>query len=268
MSTLVQQAAEIHNNGSDTGGQPQIPENVELYQPYEGNQITLPEKAQCLAVKAFLKMCDIPFHIMLRSNAEQMSPSGAVPFIKAGADIVSEFDPIVEYVSKKGLSLSEELSGGQKSEMKAYMALSINRLYLAEMYLSWNVKETADQKTKQRYGSPYPWPLSLILPYLKQREAVSYLKAHNSWQDFLPDQVYDEVNLCCKALSDKLGGEQYFFLDRPTELDALVYGHLKTLQMMEAEDKRLADMVNKYPTLVHFCDRIRDRYFIERERSR
>ncbi|XP_030828875.1 metaxin-2-like [Strongylocentrotus purpuratus] len=76
MSTLVQQAAEIHNNGSDTGGQPQIPENVELYQPYEGNQITLPEKAQCLAVKAFLKMCDIPFHIMLRSNAEQMSPSG------------------------------------------------------------------------------------------------------------------------------------------------------------------------------------------------
>lgn len=57
------------------------------------------------------------------------------------------------------------------------------------MYLSWNVKETADQKTKQRYGSPYPWPLSLILPYLKQREAVSYLKAHNSWHDFLPDQV-------------------------------------------------------------------------------
>ncbi|XP_071496229.1 metaxin-2-like [Diadema antillarum] len=264
-TSLAQQAAEIHNSGS--GGQPQIPDDVEFYQPYEVDQITLPERAQCLAVKAFLKMCDIPFLIKLRSNAEHMSPSGVVPFIKAGSQIISEFDPIVEFLSMKGVSLSEELSGGQKSEMKAYMALSINRLYLAELFLAWNVKKTADEVTKPRYGSPYPWPLDVILPFLKQREIMAYLKAQ-SWHDFLPEQVYDEVNLCCKALSDKLGEQNFFFLDRPTELDALVYGHLKTLQMMEAEDERLARMVNKYDNLVRFCDRIRDRYFIERERSR
>lgn len=267
MSTLAQQAVEIQASGSGTSGQLQIPDDVELYQPYEVDQITLPESAQCLAVKAFLKMCDIPFHIKLRSNAEQMSPSGAVPFIKAGAQIISEFDPIVEYVSMKGLCLSEDLSGGQKSEMRAYMALSINRLYLAELYFAWNVKETAVERTKPRYGSPYPWPLSVVLPYLKQREVIAYLRAH-SWHDFLPGQVYDEVNLCCKALSDKLGDQQYFFLDKPTELDALVYGHLKTLQSMENEDKRLADAVNKYPALVRFCDRIKNKYFIDRERSR
>ena len=40
-------------------------------------------------------------HFACRSNAESMSPSGRLPFIKAGAFVVSEMDPIVGFVNTK-----------------------------------------------------------------------------------------------------------------------------------------------------------------------
>ena len=42
----------------------------------------LPDNASCLAVQAFLHMAGLDFNIEMRSNAENMSPSGKVPFIK------------------------------------------------------------------------------------------------------------------------------------------------------------------------------------------
>ena len=58
------------------------PSNVELYQPYEVEQILLPDNSNCLAVQAYLHMCKLDFTIEMRSNAESMSPSGKVPFIR------------------------------------------------------------------------------------------------------------------------------------------------------------------------------------------
>lgn len=52
------------------------PQDVKLFQPYEVEQILLPDNANCLAVQAFLKMCGLDFEVEPRSNAEYMSPSG------------------------------------------------------------------------------------------------------------------------------------------------------------------------------------------------
>ncbi|XP_072021121.1 metaxin-2-like [Amphiura filiformis] len=161
-----------------------------------------------------------------------------------------------------GLSLSEDLSGPQKSELKAYMALTINRLKLAELYVTWQDKHSSEAITKPRYGSPYPWPLQHLLPWMKQREMKRYLKVQE-WSDKTVEQVHAEVNLCCKALSDKLGEQYYFFLDRPTELDALVYGHLNSLLTTKFTSVQLAEDVQRYPNLVRFCERITERYFTE-----
>ena len=39
-------------------------------------QILLPEFAVCLGVKAFLRMCHLKYSVVMKTNAEQMSPSG------------------------------------------------------------------------------------------------------------------------------------------------------------------------------------------------
>ena len=66
----------------EAGSQEPWPANVQLFQPYEVEQILLPDNANCLAVQAFLHMNNLDFTIEMRSNASDMSPSGKVPFIK------------------------------------------------------------------------------------------------------------------------------------------------------------------------------------------
>ncbi|KFV92442.1 Metaxin-2, partial [Eurypyga helias] len=130
-----------------------------------------------LCFQAFLQMCNLPIRVVCRANAEYMSPSGKVPFIHVGNQVVSELGPIVQFVKAKGHSLSDGLDEVQKAEMKAYMELVNNMLLTAELYLQWCDDVTVEEITHPRYGSPYPWPLNRILSYQKQWEVRRKMKA-------------------------------------------------------------------------------------------
>ncbi|KAK2145693.1 hypothetical protein LSH36_662g01048 [Paralvinella palmiformis] len=71
MSALLADAAAVQLMGSSPWSG-----DTKLYQPYEVEQILLSDFVSCLAVKAYLKMCKLPFTVELRTNAEFMSPSG------------------------------------------------------------------------------------------------------------------------------------------------------------------------------------------------
>ena len=138
------------------------PETAELYQPYESNQILLPDSSACLAVRTFLHMNGLHFkvtcfkqvaysgicscccfglhdtresycnhtsdimtwqqtrgrwcwklklvvsvttwtlfQVMLKPNAEQMSPSGRLPFLVCGKQLISEVEPIIDFVNTR-----------------------------------------------------------------------------------------------------------------------------------------------------------------------
>jgi len=66
------------------------PSDAELYQPLDVEQILLSDNACCLAVQAFLRMAKLDFTVQQRANAEHMSPSGRVPFIRAGQFVIAE----------------------------------------------------------------------------------------------------------------------------------------------------------------------------------
>lgn len=83
-------------------GEGEWPKNTVLYQPYETEQILLPDNSKCLSVKTFLKMAGLEFIVEARENAEYMSPHrGKVPFIKAGQFLVADFEPIVNFAQSK-----------------------------------------------------------------------------------------------------------------------------------------------------------------------
>lgn len=107
---------------------------MKLFQPYEVEQILLPDNANCLAVQAYLKMCYLDFEVEPRPNAEAMSPSGRVPFIKVGRFVVADLEGIIQFISNKGLNvLTEKLDSDLKADMRAYMSLIYNVLEVAEV---------------------------------------------------------------------------------------------------------------------------------------
>jgi len=244
----------------ELGAQEPWPANAQLYQPYEVEQILLPENASCLAVQAFLHMCGLDFTIEMRSNAESMSPSGKVPFIRAGAFVVSEMEPIVSFVNTKGISLTSQLDVGQKADMRAYMSLVNNVLGNAELYLTWVEPVTLAEVTQPRHGSVHPWPLSCILNWQTRRSVLKRLGVLG-WAAKTVEAVYTEIETCCRALSERLDNSPYFFGTQPTELDALVFGHLFSILTTPLPDQRLKQIVQQFPNLTALCEVIERDYF-------
>ncbi|GLV40925.1 uncharacterized protein CBL_08499 [Carabus blaptoides fortunei] len=244
----------------DVGAQEPWPNDVKLFQPYAMEQILLPDNANCLAVQAFLQMCGLPFQIEHRANSEFMSPSGKVPFIKCGAFVVSELEPIVQFVANKGITLTEDLSTEQKSDMRAYMSIIHTVLVNAELYICWCDDRTYNDVTKPRNGSVYPWPLNHFQTWSKKSAIIKKLKLLGWYQKSM-ENVYEEVENCCQALAERLEGKEYFFGSKPTELDALVFGHLFTIFTTPLPNNDLGSIARNYPALVNLVQKIEDKYF-------
>ncbi|XP_076267642.1 metaxin-2-like [Rhynchophorus ferrugineus] len=244
----------------DLGAQEPWPKDVKLFQPYEIEQILLPDNANCLAVQAFLKMCNLDFQVEPRPNAEFMSPTGRVPFIKVGRFVTAELEGIVQFVNGKGISLTDKLDNELKSDLRAYMTLVRNVIEIAELYICWVDKETYNEVTNVRNGSVYPWPLNHIKNREKRNQVIKKLKVLN-WYNKTIEEVYQEVENCCEALNVRLDNKHYFFGDKPTELDALVFGHLFTIITTPLPRTDLVEIVRRYPTLIDLVKRIEIEYF-------
>lgn len=78
-------------------------------------------------------MCHLDFQVELRANAEAMSPTLKVPFIKAGRFVTAELEGIVQFVNGKGISLTDKLDSEQKADMRAYMSLIHSVIEVAEV---------------------------------------------------------------------------------------------------------------------------------------
>ncbi|KHN76196.1 Putative ATP-dependent RNA helicase [Toxocara canis] len=231
-----------------------------LFAPYQNQQALLNEYADCVAARAFLRMVELPIRLEERPNAEFMSPTGKVPFLKLQNVIVPEFMPIVNFVAKKGVRLSSGLTDAQRADMFAHMALIEEVLKNAELYIVWVEDSTYSEVTRRRYGSVYLWPLNQILPALKRREVNRHLAALE-WSDKSLDAVIDAADSCFKSLSSKLAHNECFMGDLPTELDALAFGHLYTILTTELPNMDLANALRKYSNLTEFCRRIDQKYF-------
>lgn len=96
-------------------------------------QILLPDNANCLAVQAFLRMCQLDYKVGQLSNAEAMSPTGKVPFIRVGRFLSAELEGIVQFVNGKNITLTGNLDSDQKAELRAFMSLIHNVLEIAEV---------------------------------------------------------------------------------------------------------------------------------------
>lgn len=148
-------------------------------------------------------------------------------------------------------------------------------------------KQTLEEVTYRRYGSVHPWPLNQIQNWRKRNAVVKKLKVFN-WASYTNEQVVKKVRKCCAFLKEKLGDNQYFYGDRyelnqingfnskqqyllkkkiiiffsPTELDALVFGHIFTILTTPLPNNQLQHLIkNNFESLVELCFRIEREFF-------
>jgi len=234
--------------------------------PIEATQVLVAESAAILGVHAFLKMTKLPYTVREMPNATSISPTGKVPVINSGQYVVSELENIVQLATSKGVSLSDHLSVSEKADLRAYMSLVHSVLEKALLYFTWLDNFVYENVTKHRVGSPYNFPLKVLVPWVTRRQAIGQLKGVK-WAEMNIDQVCRQVETCLIALSERLGENEFFFGSNPTELDALTFGYLFTMITTPLNPQnRFGELVKQQGNLVRFCQRVENQYFSSKEK--
>lgn len=199
------------------------------------------------------------------ANAEFMAPSGKrtkLPVVQIGAFVAAEFEPIINLFEHKKMSLTENFEAEDKDDLVTYMSLVDNILTNAELFITWCDETVLKEITYPRNGSVYPFPLNYIQNIRKRRAVMKQLNFYD-WKNLTFEEVVKNVDKLCQTLVLKLADKEYFFGQNPTELDALVFGHLFCIFTMElpASVSLLKETINKYNHLTQFCGRIEKKYF-------
>uniref|UniRef100_A0A1I7ULQ3 ATP-dependent RNA helicase n=1 Tax=Caenorhabditis tropicalis TaxID=1561998 RepID=A0A1I7ULQ3_9PELO len=84
-------------------------EDVSLFTPYLNDQALMYDFAECLAVQTFLRMTSLPFNVRQRPNVDFISPDGVIPLLKINKTLITGFNAIVDFVHKKGVTLTSHL---------------------------------------------------------------------------------------------------------------------------------------------------------------
>ncbi|KAH7714854.1 Metaxin 1 [Aphelenchoides avenae] len=120
------------------------------------------------------------------------------------------------------------------------------------MQLLWNDSHNYGAVTQYSFSSKLSFPYNLY--YLEKRRTLvqAYVKSMGRTDPQLTMDAVQALNW----LSAKLGDNKYFCGDKPSSLDALVFGYLAPLLKTPLPNDRLQLHLSSIPNLVRFVESI------------
>lgn len=248
------------------------PADALLYQPLEMQQILLPEYASSLAVQTYLRMCHLPYEERSCANAEFMSPGGRLtrlPLLRIGRRLLAEFEPIVEHVeqTQPKQALTSWLDEEQREQLATMVTHVENTCTLAELHSCFCNLNTYEEHTWLRNGATYPWPLSMLRRYDRRQDALRILRVYG-WHQLDEAGVQQQLRKCLQLVMEMLqeaekeqGEAMFLWGKQPTQLDALLFGHMGAVLGTKLPQVHLAHTMREFPRLVDICRRIDAEYF-------
>ncbi|KAF8374923.1 hypothetical protein PRIPAC_81352 [Pristionchus pacificus] len=214
-----------------------------------------------LKLETWLRMAGIPF-TNINNDFTKFSAKGQVPFVEVNGRQIGDSNFIIETVKEEFKVDMEPADALGQSHTRAYSAL-------AEEHLTW-VMFAIRGKTgypflfsDDGWGRYFGTGLRRFFTQLVHKIGIWKLvtcraNAQGMGRHSL-DELYDIAKEDLKAISAFLGDKQYFEGDRPTTLDATMFGHLAGLVYMSAPNDILLNSVkDTYPNLGQFVERIKE----------
>jgi len=251
------------------------------------NELLYADQAETLAAECFLKMSSF-FKIRReeRSNVQNMSQCNSstfaiinIPGESDKGEVLQNYLQIVKFVKsmQKNRSSANTLAAGDavveeriynipdesdEQRLKLCQILELcNRLKQLELYINWCHEPTYLKATQARFQRQKPWPLRQLLTHQRKNFVTNHLKSIGIYPSDI-GKIEKEMQSILAILDDCLKHTDFFFNDSlPTELDALVFGHVFTLLATKGVDDRIQQLVHQFQNLVNFSMNINDIYF-------
>ncbi|CAJ0946648.1 unnamed protein product, partial [Mesorhabditis belari] len=208
----------------------------------------------CLHFLACSKFCASPI-TYVTSTAPWNSPTGEYPVCvdrKGKGKPICDFDKFVEELRTNGQAVVIDggLTPKEKAQIDAFACFLQQRLQPAVNHTLWADDLNYHTTTHYWYTSKLSFPYNLYYVERRRKRVLRTLANKNVNQMML--DALQALNM----LSAKLGDNKYFYGDKPTSLDALVFGYLAVLLRVPLPNDRLQVHLSACPNLVRFVELI------------
>jgi len=218
---------------------------------------------RCLQVLAYAKFCGIPLKINPTCDPFR-TPNGRLPVLRHGGQRHDSIQDMIELFRQKNYSLEYNLSPKQCAEVMAYEHMLQDKLYPALQFIWWIDHGNFTELIRPWYAKAVPFPLNFWYPGKYENAAQILMESMFPKEDSktaIENKVYSEAQKCLTLLSTRLGESEYFFGNRPTSLDAVVYSYLAPLLKAPLPNPALQNHLKACTNLVKFVSRISQRFF-------
>ncbi len=211
----------------------------------------------CLKVETYLRMAELPYQA--KAADIRKAPKGKVPWIEDDGHVVADSSQIIAYLKEKhGDPLDRKLSASQRARALLLQRTIEEHTYFALAALRW-FSDAAWPHLREAFAPMLP---RLIAPMIMKsiRKSVRKSLHGQGMGRHGRDEIVELARRDLEALSITLGDEPFFLGDRPTSIDAVVYGFLAQILFVPWDSEEKA-ILRESPNLVEFCERMRERYW-------
>ena len=201
-----------------------------------------------LKVFAFLKLAGLPFiheHIFDASKA----PRGQLPYIVDDGEEIGDSDTIIAHLIRRhGLTIDDGLSAAQR-HTRHLVSRMLDDLYWVMSYSRWK-DEAFWPAFRDALISQHPALTEEGL--LKAHEFNAMRYHYQGIGRFAPPAAYARGLADLEVLADLVPAQSYVFGDKPTSIDAAIYGFIANIHFYPIETP-LKQFVTAHGNLVRHC---------------
>lgn len=212
-----------------------------------------------LKLATWLRMAGLPFDFVV-ANDPSKGPKGKAPWIEYGSVRMGDSSLIIEHLKERfGIDLDAHLDARQRA-----LALSVQRMLEEHYHQCFEHQFFFGKGAEERLhalAATFPIPLRWLVPSVLKRAFSKQLHARGMGRH-AEEVVIAQGKADLDALAELLGDEPYLLGDRPSSIDACVFGFLG-VSLYVAGDNPLYRYGASLEILMRYCERMRARYFPE-----
>lgn len=212
-----------------------------------------------LKLCTWLRMADIPHEVVVE-NDPRKGPKGKSPWIEQGGTRLADSSIIIAHLSARyGVDLDAHL--GAEDRARALMVQRSVEDHFHQAFEHQLFLGRGGDERLAEFVSTLPAVLRWIVPRVLRRQLGAQLHARGLGRH-TESEIIAQGKADLDALSQLLGDREYFLGDRPSSLDACVFGCL-ACAVYVAGDNPLFNHAASKENLKRYCERVRGRYFPE-----
>lgn len=212
-----------------------------------------------LKLATWLRMAAIPFDVVV-ANDPGKGPKGKSPWIEYDGVRMGDSTLIIEYLEQRfGIDLDAHLDARQRA-----LAMTVQRMLEEHYHQCFEHQLFFGRGGEERlheFASSLPIPLRWLVPTVLKRAFAKQLYERGMGRH-AEEVIIEQGKADLDALAELLGDQPYFLGERPSSIDACVFGFLG-VSLYVAGDNPLYRYGASLDNLMRYCERMRVRYFPE-----